>query len=69
MKDVLLQKEKKVQQVCNLVDTTLLQIVGFAPVCYSLLCYHGYLHCLNHVETSDYIASCSKPELNYMHLT
>ena len=28
-----------------------LQIFGFPPVCYSLLCNHAYLYYLNHVKT------------------
>ena len=43
----------------------LLQIVGIAPVCYLLLFNRGVLHCLNHVETKDYITSCIKPQRNY----
>ena len=32
---------------------------------YLLLCNHGYLQCLNHIETKDYETSGSKPEQNY----
>ena len=34
--------------------------VAFSPVCYHLLCNYGYLHCLNHRETKNYVISCNR---------
>ena len=42
--------------------TSTFKIVSFALVCYLLLCNYGYLHCINHAETNDYVKSCNKAE-------
>ena len=48
----------------ELIDWIIDKKYRFCFIFYSLLIINGNLHCLNHVETKDYLTSCDKPEQN-----